>query len=187
MQTEHLPSARDRAEPDSCSSIMQLNYIIGRMPAALSSRFRAADEFRDRAPSQRRSGMGLGGHMTKINVNGHDHAVEAAEDTPLLWIIREHLEMTGTKFGCGGGFCGACTVHLDGVAVHPARPAVGSRRQEDHHHRGPAAPTAIIRCRRPGSPSRCRNAAIASPGRSCRRRRCCRRIPADTRARSSRR
>ncbi len=55
--------------------------------------------------------------MTKINVNGHDHAVDAAEDTPLLWVIREHLQMTGTKFGCGGGFCGACTVHINGEAV----------------------------------------------------------------------
>jgi isoquinoline 1-oxidoreductase alpha subunit len=43
--------------------------------------------------------------------------VEAEPDTPLLWVVREHLKLTGTKFGCGSGLCGACTVHLDGVAV----------------------------------------------------------------------
>jgi isoquinoline 1-oxidoreductase alpha subunit len=55
--------------------------------------------------------------MAKVNINGHDHAVDAEDDTPLLWVIREHLQMTGTKFGCGGGFCGACTVHINGEAV----------------------------------------------------------------------
>jgi len=55
--------------------------------------------------------------MPQLNINGHSHSVEAANDTPLLWVIREHLQMTGTKFGCGAGLCGACTVHLDGKAV----------------------------------------------------------------------
>ena len=53
----------------------------------------------------------------KLTVNGTDHEVEATPDTPLLWVIREALGLTGTKFGCGAGLCGACTVHVDGVAV----------------------------------------------------------------------
>lgn len=52
-----------------------------------------------------------------ISVNGKDHQVEAAPDTPLLWVIREELGYVGTKFGCGIGQCGACTVHIDGVAM----------------------------------------------------------------------
>ena len=55
--------------------------------------------------------------MTVLTINGASHSVDAPPDTPLLWVIREHLQMTGTKFGCGAGLCGACTVHLDGVAV----------------------------------------------------------------------
>ena len=55
--------------------------------------------------------------MTKIMINRQLVNVEAAPDTPLLWVLRDHLAMTGTKFGCGMALCGACTVHLDGVAV----------------------------------------------------------------------
>jgi len=55
--------------------------------------------------------------MAKIQVNDQVRDVEAAPDTPLLWVLRDHLAMTGTKFGCGMALCGACTVHLDGVAV----------------------------------------------------------------------
>ena len=52
-----------------------------------------------------------------FTVNNKAVSVEAEPDTPLLWVVREHLKLTGTKFGCGSGLCGACTVHVDGRAV----------------------------------------------------------------------
>ena len=55
--------------------------------------------------------------MITFSVNGEPVRVSAEPDTALLWVIREHLGLTGTKFGCGAGLCGACTVHLDGRAV----------------------------------------------------------------------
>jgi isoquinoline 1-oxidoreductase alpha subunit len=55
--------------------------------------------------------------MAKLNVNGKVHEVQAEADTPLLWVIREHIGLTGTKFGCGIAQCGACSVHLNGKVV----------------------------------------------------------------------
>ena len=55
--------------------------------------------------------------MANFNINGESVAVDAEPDAPLLWVVREHLGLTGTKFGCGIGQCGACTVHVDGVAT----------------------------------------------------------------------
>jgi isoquinoline 1-oxidoreductase alpha subunit len=55
--------------------------------------------------------------MVTLTVNGQRYEVDAAPDTPLLWVLREHLKLTGTKFGCGIAACGACTVHIDGEAV----------------------------------------------------------------------
>ena len=53
----------------------------------------------------------------KINVNGIDHEVDVEPNMPLLWVLRDELNLTGTKYGCGVATCGACTVHLDGQAV----------------------------------------------------------------------
>jgi isoquinoline 1-oxidoreductase alpha subunit len=53
----------------------------------------------------------------KLNVNGRELDTDAAADTPILWVLRDHLGMTGTKFGCGMALCGACTVHLDGAPI----------------------------------------------------------------------
>lgn len=55
--------------------------------------------------------------MTELTVNGQAHALDADPATPLLWVLRDHLNLTGTKYGCGISQCGACTVHLDGAAV----------------------------------------------------------------------
>src|SRR3954468_9488913 len=52
--------------------------------------------------------------MTPLSVNGKSYSVDAEPDTPLLWVLRDFLELTGTKFGCGMALCGACTVHVDG-------------------------------------------------------------------------
>ena len=53
----------------------------------------------------------------QLSVNGKAHAVDVDPDTPLLWVLRDHLHLTGTKFGCGQALCGACTVHIDGQAA----------------------------------------------------------------------
>jgi isoquinoline 1-oxidoreductase alpha subunit len=64
--------------------------------------------------------------MVTLNVNGVEHRVDIPDDMPLLWVIRDLLGLTGTKFGCGIAQCGACTVHLDGVAVRSCQlPAAG--------------------------------------------------------------
>jgi isoquinoline 1-oxidoreductase alpha subunit len=55
--------------------------------------------------------------MARITINGTTHDIDADGDTPLLWVIREHVGLTGTKYGCGIAQCGACTVHIDGEAV----------------------------------------------------------------------
>lgn len=64
--------------------------------------------------------------MLSLTVNGKAVSVDVAPDTPLLWVLRESLQLTGTKFGCGIGQCGACTVHLDGEAQPSCQVPVGS-------------------------------------------------------------
>jgi isoquinoline 1-oxidoreductase subunit alpha len=68
--------------------------------------------------------------MLSLKVNGQTHEVDVEPDTPLLWVLRDHLHLTGTKFGCGQALCGACTVHVDGQAMRacatPVEAAVGA-------------------------------------------------------------
>ena len=61
-----------------------------------------------------------------LTINGEQHQVNVEPDTPMLWVLREHLNLAGTKFGCGIAQCGACTVHLDGIAVRSCSLPVSS-------------------------------------------------------------
>ena len=69
--------------------------------------------------------------MIKLIVNGKKHQVDVSPDVPLLWVIREHLNLTGTKYSCGIGLCGSCTVHIDGKAQRscqiPVNEAAGKK------------------------------------------------------------
>jgi isoquinoline 1-oxidoreductase alpha subunit len=69
--------------------------------------------------------------MTTLSINGVKRQIDAEPDTPLLWVLRDELQLTGTKYGCGAGLCGACTVHIDGQATRSCLTpvaAVGARR-----------------------------------------------------------
>jgi isoquinoline 1-oxidoreductase alpha subunit len=69
--------------------------------------------------------------MISVNINGKPVAVQAEADTPLLWVLRDELQLSGTKFGCGMALCGACTIHVDGqparACVMPVSAAVGKK------------------------------------------------------------
>ena len=76
--------------------------------------------------------------MTAVafTINGKAVNVEAEPDTALLWVVREHLKLTGTKYGCGSGLCGACTVHIDGKAVRSCQTqmsTVGGKKRRTPH------------------------------------------------------
>ena len=72
----------------------------------------------------------------KLTVNGRSSTVDVPADMPLLWVLRDVLNMKGTKFGCGVGQCGACTVHLGGRAVRSCQtPVSAAANSADHHHR----------------------------------------------------
>jgi len=62
----------------------------------------------------------------QLSINGHPHAVNVDADVPLLWVLRDHLQLRGTKFGCGRGICGACTVLIDGAATRSCITAASS-------------------------------------------------------------
>ena len=64
--------------------------------------------------------------MITLNLNGKNVQVDVAADTPLLWVLRDNLQLTGTKFGCGAALCGACTVHMNGAAIRSCITPVSS-------------------------------------------------------------
>ena len=69
--------------------------------------------------------------MITLNINGETHQVDAEPDTPLLWVLRDNIGLTGTKYGCGIAYCGACSVHIDGVVTRSCQlpiSAVGNSR-----------------------------------------------------------
>jgi len=66
--------------------------------------------------------------MISLEINGKQHTVDVEPEVPLLWVIREHLKLTGTKFGCGIGLCGSCTVHVDGKAERSCQIPVAEAR-----------------------------------------------------------
>ena len=63
--------------------------------------------------------------MIRLDINGKSHEIDVSPEVPLLWVIREHLKLTGTKYGCGIGRCGSCTVHIDGKAERSCQTAAG--------------------------------------------------------------
>ncbi|MEQ1814495.1 MAG: (2Fe-2S)-binding protein, partial [Candidatus Nitrotoga sp.] len=69
--------------------------------------------------------------MAKLNINGKTHDVQAEADTPLLWVIREHVGLTGTKFGCGIAQCGACSVHINGDVVRSCAMPLSAVKESD--------------------------------------------------------
>ncbi len=121
---------------------------------------------------------------TSLTVNGTKHTVSAPGDTPLLWVLRDDLALTGTKFGCGIGQCGACTVHLDGQPTRSCQlplSAVGTHRITTIE--GLATAKGLTAVQSAWIAEDVRSAATARPGRSSRPRRCsrARRIPATPR------
>src|SRR5437660_3245842 len=92
-------------------SIPSAQHQTHQPPAPLApNEFRRLDDDRSRRPNGRMQ-------MASLSINGQTHNVEVEPDTPLLWVLRDSLGMTGTKFGCGIAQCGACTVHINGVAT----------------------------------------------------------------------
>ena len=108
----------------------------------------------------------------RLKVNQKTLEVNVEDDMPLLWVLRDELGLTGPKYGCGIAVCGACTVHVDGVAVRSCSLRVGDVGGEITTIEGLGSPVAMHACRPHGSSIKWRSADTASPGRSWRQFRC---------------
>ena len=103
--------------------------------------------------------------MPNLTINGHPQQVDVDPDTPLLWVLRDTLGLTGTQYGCGIAQCGACTVHIDGVATRSCSVPVSAVEGSTITTIEGLSPNGDLhRCRGPGSPTMSRNAAIARAG-----------------------
>ena len=99
-----------------------------------------------------------------LNVNGRARIVDVEPDTPLLWVLRDTLGLTGTKFGCGIAACGACTVHLDGRAVRTCTlPVSAAEGMPITTIEGLAGDEALHEVQQAWIDHRCRSAGTASP------------------------
>ena len=110
--------------------------------------------------------------MVNLNVNGTARSFDGDDDMPLLWYLRDDLRLTGTRFGCGAGLCGACTVHVDGQAVRACQTQMRTVQNKSVTTIEGLSADGSHPCSAPGRPSTCRSAATARPARSCRPRRC---------------
>jgi isoquinoline 1-oxidoreductase alpha subunit len=104
--------------------------------------------------------------MIAVTINGQRHELDIEPETPLLWVLRDELGLTGTKYGCGIAECGACTVHLNGEAVRSCQIQISDADGATITTIEGLSPDGSIPCSGPGSSGTCRNAATANPARS---------------------
>ncbi|GIR70482.1 MAG: hypothetical protein CM15mP74_17330 [Halieaceae bacterium] len=120
--------------------------------------------------------------MVRFTLNGQAVSSDSPADTPLLWVLREELKLTGTKFGCGIAQCGACTIHLDGSAARACvTPLTAVENRSVTTIEGWQRTRALRSCQH-GRQNRCPNAVTASRDRSCKQLRCLSRMPSQARA-----
>src|SRR5688572_1623858 len=110
--------------------------------------------------------------MIKLTINGQAQEVDVAGDTPILWVLRDTLGMTGTKYGCGKAICGSCTVHVDGVPTRSCVTPVESVAGKSITTIEGLSSNRSTRCSWRGSKWTCPSAGTVSPVRSWRRQRC---------------